>query len=70
MPVSRWGYRFAAVDAGTRVTEFWTDRRTRGSMRLGRIFTGKVARARPEANRQGMRRTLQRLKAELEVAAS
>ena len=67
-PVSRWGYRFAVVDAGTEVTEFWTDRRTPGALRLGRVFTGKAAHMRPEVNRDGMRRTLRRLKAELESA--
>jgi hypothetical protein len=49
------------------VTEFWVDRRSRGAYRLGRIFTGKSVEVRPEVNRDGMRRTLQRLKAELET---
>ncbi len=70
LPVSRWGYRFAATDAGTEVTEFWRDRRSRGALRLGRIFTGKSAHMRPEVNRDGMRRTLRRLKADLEAPES
>jgi hypothetical protein len=34
---------------------------------LGRIFTGRVANHRAEANREGMRTTLARLKHELEA---
>jgi hypothetical protein len=68
MPVSRWGYRFAAVPEGTEVTEYWSDRRTKGSRTLGRIFTGKATNSRPEVNRDGMRTTLERLKRELEDA--
>lgn len=68
-PVARWGYHFEETPEGTRVTESWTDRRTRGAYVLGRIFTGKVTNARPEANREGMRETLRRLKRELENAA-
>jgi uncharacterized protein YndB with AHSA1/START domain len=67
MPVSRWSYRFAPSGAGTLVTECWEDRRTRGAFVLGRIFTGKVVHDRPAANREGMRKTLARLKAELEA---
>jgi hypothetical protein len=66
MPVSRWGYRFAPVDGATEVTEYWTDRRSAGALLLGRVFTGKSARMRPEINREGMRTTLRRLKHELE----
>ena len=66
LPVSRWGYRFAAVPEGTEVTEYRLDRRTRGARVLGRIFTGRVANHRPEANREGMRTTLARLKRHLE----
>jgi len=68
MPVSRWGYRFDPAGEGTRVTEYWVDRRSRGAFVAGRIFTGKVTYARPEANRDGMRQTLARLKADLERA--
>jgi hypothetical protein len=68
MPVSRWSYRFAPVDGGTEVTEAWQDRRGRGANLLGRVFTGKVARERPQANREGMRTTLARLKQELEAS--
>ncbi len=66
LPVARWGYRFAAVPEGTDVTEYWVDRRGRGARVLGRVFTGRVANERPEANRDGMRTTLARLKRELE----
>jgi Polyketide cyclase / dehydrase and lipid transport len=67
MPVSRWGYRFVAVPGGTEVTEYWQDRRGRGALALGRVFTGRVTHHRPEANRQGMRTTLARLKRDLET---
>jgi Polyketide cyclase / dehydrase and lipid transport len=70
MPVSRWSYRLAAVDGGTEVTEAWLDKRGRGAHILGRVFTGKVARERPQANREGMRTTLSRLKQELEGPSS
>jgi uncharacterized protein YndB with AHSA1/START domain len=67
-PVARWGYRFAPVGGGTEITEFWFDRRNRAAYVLGRVFTGKGTTIRPEVNRAGMRRTLQRLKHELETA--
>lgn len=68
MPVSRWGYRLAAVPGGTRVTEYWQDRRSRGAGLLGRVFTGRSANNRPDINRAGMRTTLARLKQALESA--
>ena len=49
------------------VTESWRDQRSRGAQVLGRVFTGKVAHNRAEANREGMRTTLARLKRELEA---
>jgi hypothetical protein len=67
-PVARWGYRFEETPDGTRVTESWTDRRNRAAFVLGRIFTGRVTKQRPQANRVGMRETLRRLKSELEAA--
>lgn len=67
MPVARWGYRFvSAEDGGTVVTEVWRDRRVVGSRMLGLVFTGSSSRRRPEVNREGMRATLGRLKAELD----
>jgi hypothetical protein len=67
MPVARWTYRFADLPGGgARVTEEWSDRRARGAWILGRIFTGRATNHRPEVNREGMRATLRRLKAELE----
>jgi hypothetical protein len=68
LPVARWGYRFAAVPAGTAITEYFVDQRERGARILGRLFTGRVANDRPAANRDGMRTTLARLQAELESA--
>ncbi|MEU4565263.1 SRPBCC family protein [Micromonospora sp. NPDC023956] len=66
-PVARWGYRFAATDGGTRVTEYWQDRRNGAAHLLGRVFTGRAANQRPVVNRDGMRKTLDRLKRELEA---
>jgi hypothetical protein len=68
LPVSRWGFRFSAVPSGTEVTEYWVDRRMKGSRILGRVFTGRVANHRPEANREAMRTTLARLAQELASA--
>ncbi|GAA1555043.1 SRPBCC family protein [Dactylosporangium maewongense] len=65
MPVARWGFRLAGVEGGTEVTQYWIDQRVRGAMVLGRIFTGKAAKTRPEDNREGMRITLARLRQEL-----
>ncbi|WP_257578572.1 SRPBCC family protein [Streptomyces sp. JJ38] len=66
LPVARWTYRFAPEGEGTRVTETWEDLRTGRGGRvtglLGLVFTGTPAHTRADVNRQGMRRTLQRLK--------
>ena len=67
MPVAHWSYRLTASGRGTEVTESWRDQRGRGAHVLGRVFTGKVANNRAEANREGMRTTLARLKRELEA---
>ena len=67
MPVARWSYRMTAAGGGTEVTESWWDQRGRGAHALGRVFTGKVANNRAEANREGIRTTLARLKRELEA---
>ncbi len=67
MPVARWSYRFAPAPEGTEVTESFLDRRNRGAFIMGRVFTGKAANNRPEINRESMRTTLARLKAELEA---
>lgn len=65
-PVSRWGYRLTPAAGGTLITEYWQDQRNQTATTLGRVFTGSVARQRPQANRAGMRQTLSRLKGELE----
>lgn len=69
-PVARWGYRFEPTAGGTEVTEYWVDQRTRGADVLGRIFIGKIQNNRVELNRDGMRESLRRLKAELESGRS
>lgn len=65
-PVSRWGYRFAGVPGGTEITEYWLDRRSEAALVMGRRFTGRVSDIRPQANAEGMRITLARLKRYLE----
>jgi uncharacterized protein YndB with AHSA1/START domain len=67
MPVARWSYLLTAIPEGTEVTEQWHDQRGRGAQLLGRIFTGPVASTRAQANREGMRTTLARLKHDLET---
>jgi hypothetical protein len=72
LPVALWGYRFEAVSDGTtRLTEYWQDLRRdyRGAgfmERIGRIFTGVASLDRAEANRKGMRATLNRIKIAVE----
>ncbi|MEU5211684.1 SRPBCC family protein [Streptomyces sp. NPDC020742] len=68
LPVARWGYRLTPTQRGTRVTEYWIDRRRHGWRRsvaelLGLVFTGTPAARRAAQNRIGMRQTLQRLSA-------
>lgn len=63
MKVARWGYRFEAVDGGTKVTEYWDDHRTKVMAKI----TGAVLKVpdRAEHNRAGMEQTLERLAASL-----
>jgi Polyketide cyclase / dehydrase and lipid transport len=65
MPVARWSYRLVAVPEGTELTEHWLDRRSRGAHVMGRIFAGRVANDRAQANREGIRTTLERIRSEL-----
>jgi uncharacterized protein YndB with AHSA1/START domain len=72
MPVAVWGYRVEDIgDGSTRLTEYWEDLRREGTPAritslLGRVFTGVKAEERSDANRRGMRTTLERIKAALE----
>lgn len=74
LPVAEWGYRLAAQDGGTTVTEYWRDLRFgRGAgitKLLGIIFTGARPTDRPEMNRAGMRRTLDAMRRSLEGEGS
>lgn len=65
---ARWAYRLTPTASGTTVTEYWIDKRTRGSHVLGRIFLGAAAKEgiRKEINHDGMRQSLRRIKSELE----
>jgi hypothetical protein len=69
VPISTWEYEFAGTGEGTgeqcTVTERWTDRRP-GWMRMTSILTGVINRG--SHNRDGMQKTLQRLKASAETA--
>lgn len=61
MKVARWGYRLAAAEGGTEVTEYWSDHR---SPLIGKITGVAVgARDRHTHNRAGMEVTLERLAA-------
>jgi uncharacterized protein YndB with AHSA1/START domain len=72
IPVAEWGYRVEETgDGASRLTEHWADLRRdhpgAGLVSfLGRLFTGVPAEGRAEANRRGMRATLDRIKAALE----
>jgi hypothetical protein len=65
LPITRWGYRFAAEGTGTRVTETWDDLRTGHGSRLtdllGTVFAGTTPERRIAVNRHGMRTTLARI---------
>ena len=67
-PNASWEYRFAAAEGGTRVTETWTDDRPWPDA-LARVFdrlaTGSSF---PEFQTRNIRRTLDRLKADVEKA--
>ncbi|MCG6496420.1 SRPBCC family protein [Kitasatospora sp. A2-31] len=72
LPIAEWGYRFEPDgDGGTTVTEYWRDLRTgRGAPfaeLLGKVFTGVAPERRAQANRIGMRATLDRLRQALAV---
>lgn len=71
VPVALWGYRLEEVPGGTRLTEYWQDLRrdARGVgfiEVLGKVFTGVRAENRAGVNREGMRATLERIKAACE----
>ena len=68
LPAGLWGYRIEpGADGGSRVTEWWEDRRGRLLTVLGPLATGVKDRA--EHNRTGMQTTLDRLRAAAERAA-
>ncbi|HEX2039805.1 MAG TPA: SRPBCC family protein [Acidimicrobiales bacterium] len=67
LPVSRWTYRITPhPEGGCDVTEAWEDRRGRVMKLLGNLVSGVSNRA--EHNTDGMRRTLDRIKATAEGA--
>jgi uncharacterized protein YndB with AHSA1/START domain len=64
LPVARWGYRMMPEGSGCTVTEYWADLRGTTMKILGRAATGVADRE--AKNREGMRATLDRLKAAAE----
>lgn len=70
--IATWEYAFAPVDGGTLVTEIWRDDRVRWPDAAAGVFdrlaTGASGFA--EFQRGNIRRTLDRLKSELEAEAS
>ena len=63
VPISTWEYEFSGDAGACTVTERWTDRRPR-LMRATSMLTGVINR--DNHNREGMQKTLQRLKATAE----
>lgn len=63
VPISTWEYEFSGDAGACTVTERWTDRRP-GWMRATSMLTGVLNR--PSHNREGMQKTLERLKASAE----
>ena len=61
MKVARWGYRFEAVEGGTKVTEYWDDHRVKPM----KVITGLAlnVRDRPTHNTAAMEHTLAKLAA-------
>ncbi len=59
--VAQWGYRFAAVEGGTEVTEYWTDHRSPMLAKITSVAVGVADRR--SHNRAGMEQTLERLAA-------
>ncbi|MFE5549706.1 SRPBCC family protein [Streptomyces sp. NPDC056534] len=74
LPVARWGYCFVSEGDATRVTEYWQDLRTGRGARLteflGKVCTGTSAPQRAHVNRESIRRTLHRMKQDMEVSRS
>jgi hypothetical protein len=59
LKVARWGYRLAAVEGGTEVTEYWSDHRSPAIAKITGVVVGVADRA--QHNRAGMEQTLERL---------
>ena len=59
MQVARWGYRFEAVEGGTKVTEFWDEHRAKAMQ----VITGIVLSIKDRAvhNTAAMEQTLEKL---------
>ena len=64
--VARWGYRFAGVEGGTEVTEYWSDHRSPVIAKITGTVVGVADRN--AHNRSGMAHTLERLAAAVGAA--
>jgi len=67
LPVAEWSYTFEPTATGCRVTESWTDQRSRLFRPVTERVTGVGDRA--AHNRAGMEQTLDRLKSAVEESA-
>ena len=68
LPVARWTYTFTPTPSGgTEVVERWQDKRGTVMHTLGRLATG--VKDRRDHNVEGMRKTLERVKVDVEAAA-
>ena len=65
-PLSVWGYSLLPSGGGTDVTEYFTLTRTP----LLRLYWALLGWSRGKTNREGMRHTLERIKAEVEAPAA
>jgi Polyketide cyclase / dehydrase and lipid transport len=61
LKIARWTYRFEPADGGCKVTEIWTDERSRFIVFMGKLVSGVADRA--SHNRSTMEATLDRLAA-------
>lgn len=69
-PIASWSYDFESVEGGTRVTETWTDNRTKWpdwlAARFDKVVTG--GRLFADFQRRNIARTLAQMKTDLETS--
>jgi hypothetical protein len=67
-PRTKWGYRFAAVDGGTEITEWYE--RVANTPLVARLVERFVMGGREKHNAENMRKSLERLKEVVESSAA